>query len=80
MILAFGSVIFNGMGMPTVRRVEGKVALITGSARGQGRGHAIRLAAEGADVTAVDLCHDIDGVGCSLATPDDPKEIARFVE
>ncbi len=37
-------------------RVEGKVDLITGAARGQGRSHALRLAEEGADIIAVDLC------------------------
>ena len=37
-------------------RVEGKVAFVTGAARGQGRSHAVRLAQEGADIIAVDLC------------------------
>jgi NAD(P)-dependent dehydrogenase (short-subunit alcohol dehydrogenase family) len=40
-------------------RVAGKVAFITGAARGQGRSHAIRLAQEGADIIAVDICEDI---------------------
>jgi SDR family mycofactocin-dependent oxidoreductase len=61
-------------------RVQGKVAFITGAARGQGRSHAVRLAEEGADIIAVDLCHDIDTIGYSLATPDDLKETARLVE
>ena len=61
-------------------RVEGKVAFITGAARGQGRSHALRLAEEGADIIAVDLCHDIESIGYSLATPDDLKETARLVE
>ena len=43
-------------------RVQGKVAFITGAARGQGRSHAVRLAEEGADIIAVDLCHDIDSI------------------
>jgi SDR family mycofactocin-dependent oxidoreductase len=43
-------------------RVEGKVAFITGAARGQGRSHAIRLAQEGADIIAVDVCEEIDSV------------------
>jgi SDR family mycofactocin-dependent oxidoreductase len=43
-------------------RVEGKVAFITGAARGQGRSHAVRLAEEGADIIAVDLCESIDTV------------------
>ncbi|MBV8350439.1 MAG: SDR family NAD(P)-dependent oxidoreductase, partial [Mycolicibacterium sp.] len=61
-------------------RVEGKVAFITGAARGQGRSHALRLAEEGADIIAVDLCHDIDSIGYSLATADDLKETARLIE
>ena len=43
-------------------RVEGKVAFITGAARGQGRSHAIRLAADGADIIAVDLCEAVPSV------------------
>jgi (+)-trans-carveol dehydrogenase len=43
-------------------RVAGKVAFITGAARGQGRSHAIRLAQEGADIIAVDVCEDIASV------------------
>ena len=61
-------------------RVEGKVALITGAARGQGRHHAIRLAEEGADVILVDVCADIPGVGDSMATPEDLDETVRLVE
>ena len=44
-------------------RVAGKVAFITGAARGQGRSHAIRLAEEGADIIAVDICRDYETVG-----------------
>lgn len=61
-------------------RVAGKVAFITGAARGQGRSHAIRLAEEGADIIAVDLCQDIETVGYPLAGPDDLKETVRLVE
>jgi NAD(P)-dependent dehydrogenase (short-subunit alcohol dehydrogenase family) len=43
-------------------RVEGKVAFITGAARGQGRSHAVRLAEEGADIIAVDIAEDIASV------------------
>ncbi|WP_328310431.1 mycofactocin-coupled SDR family oxidoreductase [Actinomycetospora sp. NBC_00405] len=43
-------------------RMEGKVVLVTGAARGQGRAHAVRLAQEGADIIAVDLCAGIDTV------------------
>lgn len=61
-------------------RVEGKVAFITGAARGQGRSHAVRLAEEGADIIAVDLCRDYETVGYKMATPDDLKETVRLVE
>jgi SDR family mycofactocin-dependent oxidoreductase len=63
-----------------VGRVEGKVAFITGAARGQGRSHAVRLAEEGADIIAVDLCHDIDTIGYPLARPEDLDETALLVE
>ena len=43
-------------------RVDGKVAWVTGAARGQGRSHAVRLAEEGADIVAVDICAPIDSV------------------
>jgi SDR family mycofactocin-dependent oxidoreductase len=55
------------------------VALVTGAARGQGRSHSLRLAAEGADVLALDLCADIDGVPYPMATPADLEETARLV-
>ncbi|CAM2745444.1 mycofactocin-coupled SDR family oxidoreductase [Skermania piniformis] len=61
-------------------RVEGKVAFVTGAARGQGRSHAVRLAEEGADIIAVDICHDIDSIGYPLARPEDLDETARLVE
>ncbi|NKQ51537.1 mycofactocin-coupled SDR family oxidoreductase [Amycolatopsis sp. K13G38] len=61
-------------------RVQGKVAFITGAARGQGRSHAVRLAEEGADIIAVDLCRNIDSIKYELATPEDLKETARLVE
>lgn len=60
-------------------RFDKKVAVITGAARGQGRSHAVRLAAEGADVIALDICHDIDTVAYDLATPADLDETARLV-
>jgi SDR family mycofactocin-dependent oxidoreductase len=63
-----------------VGRVEGKVAFVTGAARGQGRSHAVRLAEEGADIIAVDLCRDIDTIGYPLARPEDLEETAQFVE
>jgi SDR family mycofactocin-dependent oxidoreductase len=61
-------------------RVDGKVAFVTGAARGQGRSHALRLAQEGADVIAVDMCRSLGTVGYALATPDDLKETVRLVE
>ncbi|MDV3209631.1 MAG: SDR family NAD(P)-dependent oxidoreductase, partial [Rhodococcus ruber] len=63
-------------------RVEGKVAFITGAARGQGRSHALRLAEEGADIIAVDICENIDTVTpyYPLATEDELKETVRLVE
>jgi (+)-trans-carveol dehydrogenase len=61
-------------------RVEGKVAFVTGAARGQGRSHALRLAEEGADVIAVDICKQIDSVPMPMATLDDLAETVRQVE
>lgn len=62
------------------RQFESKVVLITGAARGQGRSHAVRFAAEGADVIAVDLCDQIPSVPYSMATPDDLAETVNLVE
>jgi (+)-trans-carveol dehydrogenase len=61
-------------------RVEGKVAFITGAARGQGRSHAIRLAEEGADIIAVDICQQLDTVPYAMATPEDLAETVKSVE
>jgi SDR family mycofactocin-dependent oxidoreductase len=61
-------------------RVEGKVALITGAARGQGRSHALRLAEEGADIIAVDLCAPVDTCPYPMATAEDLAETAALVE
>ena len=52
-------------------RVAGKVAFITGAGRGQGRSHAIRLAEEGADIIAVDICRNYDTVGYGMSTEAD---------
>jgi SDR family mycofactocin-dependent oxidoreductase len=64
----------------SVGRVEGKVAFITGAARGQGRSHAVRLTQEGADIIAVDICDQIDTACHSMATPDDLSETVKQVE
>lgn len=61
-------------------RVAGKVAFVTGAARGQGRSHAVRLAEEGADIIAVDLCQDVETIGYPMATPEDLDETARLIE
>jgi SDR family mycofactocin-dependent oxidoreductase len=61
-------------------RLEGKVAFITGAARGQGRAHAIAMAREGADIIAVDICRDIPSNPYPLATPDDLSETERSVK
>ena len=61
-------------------RVQGKVAFVTGAARGQGRSHAVRLAEEGADIIAVDRCEDFETVGYPMATPEDLEETAKLVE
>ncbi|MBO0865103.1 MAG: mycofactocin-coupled SDR family oxidoreductase [Mycobacterium sp.] len=61
-------------------RVEGKVAFITGAARGQGRSHAVRLAQEGADIIAVDICKQIESVQIPLSTPEDLAETADLVK
>jgi NAD(P)-dependent dehydrogenase (short-subunit alcohol dehydrogenase family) len=62
-------------------RVEGKVAFISGAARGQGRAHAVRLAQEGADIIAIDICKKIDTVDLIAAsTPEDLAETADLVK
>lgn len=60
-------------------RVEGKVALITGAARGMGRAHAVRLAEEGADVVAVDRSRPDPGLTYGQRTPDELEETAALV-
>ena len=60
--------------------LDGKVAFITGAARGQGRSHAARLAAEGADIIALDICATAADVPYPPATPADLDETVRAVE
>jgi SDR family mycofactocin-dependent oxidoreductase len=59
--------------------LEGKVALITGAARGQGRSHAVTLAEAGADIVAIDIADDIATVPYPLATPDDLAHTGKLV-
>ena len=61
-------------------RVQGKVAFITGVARGQGRSHAVRLAEEGADIIGVDALVDFDTMPYPMGTEDDMEETARLIE
>jgi (+)-trans-carveol dehydrogenase len=63
-----------------VGRLEGKVAFITGAARGQGRSHAVRLAQEGADIIAVDICRGFADSTAPAATPEDLAETADMVK
>jgi SDR family mycofactocin-dependent oxidoreductase len=63
-----------------VTSLSGKVAFITGAARGQGRAHAVKLASEGADIIAVDLCDQIASVPYPMATPDDLAATVKLVE
>lgn len=60
--------------------LEGKVALITGAARGQGRSHAVRLAEEGADIVAIDIAAPIESAIHDLATPADLAETVDLIE
>jgi SDR family mycofactocin-dependent oxidoreductase len=65
---------------PNAHRYQGKVAFITGAARGQGRAEALRLAAEGADIIALDICEDLPTTTYAGSTPEDLAETARLVE
>lgn len=61
-------------------RMDGKIAFITGAARGQGRAHAVRLAGEGADIIATDVAAPVDTVSYAPATPEDLAETVKEVE
>jgi SDR family mycofactocin-dependent oxidoreductase len=60
-------------------RVQGKVAFITGAARGQGRSHAVTLAEQGADIIGIDICRQIESNPYPLATPEDLAETEQLV-
>lgn len=60
--------------------LDGKVALVTGAARGQGRSHALRMAEEGADLIISDLCHDLETVPYPLSRPEDLLDTQREIE
>jgi SDR family mycofactocin-dependent oxidoreductase len=64
----------------TPQPLEGRVAVITGGARGQGRSHALELARLGADVAICDLCEDVATIGYPLSTGEDLAETAKLVE
>jgi len=61
-------------------KLDGRVAFITGAARGQGRSHAVQLAQEGADVIAVDICEQMEAVGYPMSTPADLEQTVKEVE
>ncbi|MGW0176549.1 mycofactocin-coupled SDR family oxidoreductase [Rhodococcus sp. NPDC003322] len=61
-------------------KLDNKIAVVSGAARGQGRSHAVNLAAEGASIIALDICADLDGNTYPLARPEDLDETARLIE
>ena len=61
-------------------QLDGRVAFITGVARGQGRSHAVKLAAEGADIIGIDICADIASNGYPMASRDELDETIALVE
>ena len=58
-------------------KLDGKVAFITGAARGQGRAHAVTMGREGADIAALDICRDLPYPRYSLASADDLDETVK---
>lgn len=61
-------------------KLDGKVAFITGAARGQGRSHAIRLAQEGADIIAVDILEQLETIDYPGSTPADMEQTVKAIE
>jgi SDR family mycofactocin-dependent oxidoreductase len=72
--------VLGSWGLADMGRLAGRVALVTGAARGQGRAHAVALAAEGADIAALDICAQVDTVPYRMATPEDLAATAAEVE
>src|SRR6185437_17029588 len=70
----------NGPAAQPARRFEGRIALITGAARGQGRSHAVRLARQGAAVVLCDILEQIPSIGYPLASQADMDETVRLVK
>src|SRR4051794_5860109 len=60
--------------------LDGKVGLVTGAGHGQGRTHAVRMAAEGADVIVCDICAPVAQTGAPMASYDELRETARLIE
>jgi (+)-trans-carveol dehydrogenase len=60
-------------------KLDGKVALISGGARGQGRSHAVTLAREGADIVVFDICRQLPTVEIPMSTPEDLEETEALV-
>ena len=60
--------------------LDGKVAFITGAARGMGRAHAVKLAGEGADIIALDICAEFESTDYAGSTPDDLAKTVKLVE
>jgi SDR family mycofactocin-dependent oxidoreductase len=61
-------------------KLDNKIAVVSGAARGQGRSHAVNLATEGASIIALDICADLEGNTYPLSRPEDLDETARIVE
>jgi len=81
-LMAYGLDAHSGWNGGDMGRLDGKVAFITGAARGQGRSHAVRFAREGANVIGIDICEDVPSIAelYPLARQEDLDETVRLVE